>query len=343
MTGKKERNLQIDGVRLLFILAVVFYHYTRRFTEQYGVSTIDFPGLDKLGAVAVGGFFILAGYFLMPRKTDGFRLRDYYLKRFIRLFPAYFLCITLIYISVHIFGLPGREVSFQDYLLNIPFLNGVVGKPYVDGAHWFMTYIIIFTILAGIITKLKIPAKVYLPVWLLMQITFKVVLVNVGSNFWLKQGYKMIGGDYVVYIVAGIALAQIMKEGLSQKCKNMFGAIMLVALGELIFIKSFIFALATLVVFVIIILAIFKKLAVLEKIKFLGKLGESSYILYLIHQNIGYQIILALVGFFGPQYAIWYGLGAMLSMMGISYVIHKLYEAPLQQKCLKLCLIGINK
>lgn len=52
--------------------------------------------------------------------------------------------------------------TWADCILNLTFINGFMGSPYVDGAHWYLTTFISFTIISGIGKKLKIEKNHFL-------------------------------------------------------------------------------------------------------------------------------------------------------------------------------------
>lgn len=323
----RKRNYQIDALRAILILIIVFFHYTYRFSGLFHINTLNFFSLAEWGSIGVAGFFIISGYFLKPSNIKRFSMREYLKNRLLRLYPAYILAIIIIYLSVTIFGLSGRSVSFLDFILNIPLLNGFIGAPYVDGAHWYITYLAIFSIIFAIVSKTKIKPLYYLPTWLLL----KNFLLLLSMNFsFLSPAYKFIGGDYVEYIVIGLSLAEILRFNAKDiKQKIFYILIISMSIIQSFFLTSPIIAIGTIIVLGVFILTIKEKLAILEKIKFFTILGESSYCIYLFHQNIGYQIILALLSLTHDQHIVPIIFTTMLIMISASIAIHYLYEAPI--------------
>lgn len=278
----------------------------------------------------MGAFFIISGFFLLPKKTEQFKIKQFLIKKILRLYPSYFLCITLTFISVSLFGLNGRETNFLDYILNACFINGFIGVNYVDGAHWYITYLIIFYVIISIVLKFSIKSKIFLPGWIITKDTLKVATHNFPV---VSPLYKIIGGDYVEFIVIGITLSELIESyNIDNRVKNLwiYYAVMVLSVIQIIFTNGITTGVFIILFLIIFILAIHKKLTILERIKLLYILGTISYVLYLLHQNIGYQIILGTCNRFGTNYIGFYIIITILVICVISYMINKYYEKNIQ-------------
>lgn len=185
-----KKNQQIDILRGILAIFIILYHYTYRFTELYGIKTIEIPLLDKLGLIGVGGFFIITGFFIIPSNCENFNFFYFLKKKILRIYPSYLLCLTIIFISVSIFGLPGRETTILDYFLNITMINGVIHTDYVDGAHWYLTYLIIFYVILGIFLASKKNFDFLIFIWLSIKIILKCILFRIPD---ISAIYRLVG------------------------------------------------------------------------------------------------------------------------------------------------------
>lgn len=90
--------IQLDGLRAFAISAVIVAHYTTIFPKPYGQKFNDF-----FGAFGVTLFFVLSGFLIIrilidnkeSAQTNAFILRQFYIRRFLRIFPLYYLAILV--------------------------------------------------------------------------------------------------------------------------------------------------------------------------------------------------------------------------------------------------------
>lgn len=331
-----EKNKRIEVLRGILVLMIVFFHYTYRFSEIYNIETIDFFSLKYWGTIGVGCFFIITGYFLLPKTFESYSCKKFIFKKISRLYPAYILCMTLTFISVQIWGLEGRETNFFDYLLNVIMLNGFINTKYVDGAHWYLTYLLIFYIILGIVLKYTKNSKVYLTVWLIVKDIMKVLTIIFHD---LSPLYMLIGGNYVEYIIIGIALKEFLKkysdekESFNKLIKKQFIYIILIVVSIL---QIGVLENIPVMIGIILFICLFVYWGILKKDdkqiskhNFLYFIGGISYIIYLIHQNIGYQMLLGIFNATGDISLIYIVIVAII-IISISFILECFFEKPIQ-------------
>lgn len=107
----------LDGLRAIAIILVLFRHAIRPFADA-GHSTLTFLGYDLLipmanGWVGVDLFFVLSGFLVThhllkrsPREITGQDVREYLIRRFLRIVPAYYAVVFLIVLG----WVPGYSV-----------------------------------------------------------------------------------------------------------------------------------------------------------------------------------------------------------------------------------------
>lgn len=110
----------IQGLRALAVLSVVVYH----------ISPFHLPG----GFIGVDIFFVISGYLIMGQiyskvQKSAFSFSDFYVKRFKRLFPAYFATVALSSIFAFYYFLPGE---FSKYAWSL-----VASCLYVSNFYFF--------------------------------------------------------------------------------------------------------------------------------------------------------------------------------------------------------------
>jgi len=305
------RNRNIDVLRGILTIMIMFYHYTFRFSEIYGYETINFWSLKDWGSIGVGCFFIITGYFLLPKNSIKNINFSWLKRKILRLFPQFFLAISLTFILVRLIGLPGREVTFFQYLLNIPFINGFINTPYVDGAHWYLTYLIIFYFLIYLVSYFSKKMDIF-NIWpvriiLIVNLIFKIIKI--------PFIYKILGGDYLAFILIGICLKNNFKN--NKVYFELFIYLLLIYFNFGMTIFGFI------LIFILIFIFFTNKKTNFSKNNLLYFIGEISYVVYLLHQNLGYLILFHLMELNNiGQYYLIYLLLTIVIIIAISKFIY---------------------
>ena len=308
--------MQIEGLRGISIIIVVVYHFFCRYFQLF--CDDDVAVLHYFGTIGVGFFILISGYYLIPVKKEErqFCFFDFIRKKVIRLWPLYFISVTIIFIVLQIWQLPGRETGLLDYCLNITLLNGYIGTPYVDGAHWYMTTLFALILIIGLARKLHIAHH---PIFYLGWMAAVLILHFVGWN----QLCTDVGGGYVGYVSIAYGMKCIANNNSKMKrlscvCCALGGA------GAVYFIIGKIPAVELIVIVPIVYLCLNTKLAVLE-FRVFGFIGKISYALYLIHQNIGYLIILSFMKI-NNQYEALYGIFALIVSFVLAVAVNSMNE-----------------
>ncbi|WP_423409248.1 acyltransferase family protein [Heyndrickxia sp. MSNUG] len=135
----KERFYELDALRGLSALAVLFFHYTYFYEQSYGHVKNDYFLSFKYGSYGVHLFFMISGFVIFMTLINTKGLTDFIFKRIARLYPAYVFSVTLTYTFIVFIGLEGMNISFKDYLFNLTMFQSVIpgiGINLVDGSYW---------------------------------------------------------------------------------------------------------------------------------------------------------------------------------------------------------------
>jgi peptidoglycan/LPS O-acetylase OafA/YrhL len=133
-----KRLLELDALRGIAALMVVFYHYFYHYNELYGHQSIP-VSWSFVGRLGVALFFIISGFVIFWTLSRTEKPLDFIVSRFSRLYPVYWFTIALSFLAVFCFGLPGREVSLRDAALNTLMFHEYLHVPHVDGVYWSLT------------------------------------------------------------------------------------------------------------------------------------------------------------------------------------------------------------
>lgn len=136
----------LDLLRLIAVLGVAFYHYGFRGPDIGGVTQIAAPqsaGFAMYGYLGVPVFFIISG-FVIAYSAEGRTATGFAIARFSRIYPTFVVCMTFTCLTVLILGPPHFNVTFTQWAANL-----VIGAPafrqhYMDTAYWSLVIEVTF-------------------------------------------------------------------------------------------------------------------------------------------------------------------------------------------------------
>lgn len=278
----KKRLLELDALRGIAALMVVFYHYFYHYNAMYGHENIpvDWSYIGRLG---VGLFFIVSGFVIFWTLNRTERPLDFIVFRFARLYPAYWCALIISFVLVSYFGLPGREVSLNAAVLNTLMFHEYLKIPHVDGVYWTLTIELTFyfwMFVLYLIRKLDKIEWIFAPL-ILVSMAHSSGLVNIPDNL-----YNFLILRYLPLFTAGISFYKIVHNDKSKITTS----VLFLSLFSTIAIYSFNYFIVFSVFYLIFFLAVSGHMKFLAIRPFVF-MGGISYSLYLLHQNIGYIII----------------------------------------------------
>jgi len=325
MSGPK-RLLELDALRGIAALSVALFHYTTHY--EYGQSEklwFYFP----YGIYGINLFFLISGFVIfltLQRVNKGL---DFVVARFSRLYPAYWTAGAITFLVVLLAGLPGREVSLKDALVNITMLEYWFHVAYVDGSYWTLSYELAFYLIMLIffLTRLLNRIEIIAVIWLSI-----IVIINVIERYYGIDLPEVIKVTFLLnfgnLFIAGIMFYKIKNKRSSLLTHIIIASCLLIDplfyrmfrhIPEAIIISGF---------FIIFYLFAYDKLSIIIK-KPLLFLGAVSYPLYLIHGNVGFVIMRNLYRTnLNPQVIILITVAIVVIM---AWVIHITVENPLMK------------
>ncbi|MDE6744267.1 MAG: acyltransferase, partial [Lachnospiraceae bacterium] len=165
---KKERILYLDLVRILSFIMVTMYHFTVA-AEVFGVNAkleVYKSVSHILAPLALSAFFMVSGAALIFQYLDKISLKDFYKKRFLGIFPLFWLAYLLAFLDYfyQTGGMP--EAPKVNFLLTIigmdGYLNDYLPTFYLLG-EWFLGMIIMLYLLFPLYRKIMLKCKYILP------------------------------------------------------------------------------------------------------------------------------------------------------------------------------------
>lgn len=320
------RIKELDGLRGLAAFSVVLFHYTNK-SNSYSEDVLFF----EYGHFGVELFFIISGFVISLTLNRKKNFLHFWKARFYRLFPIYWVCMILTFLTTSFIGLDYMKRSFEEFLLNLPMVSRFLNVKFIDGAYWSLQYELFFYLIIAVIYYV-FSKKLKNILFIFGFLTSIELLINVFdiNNLITDYGgiistlyYRMYGIltlEYIHLFTIGIALYALVLE--KKKWAWYFIAYG-VLVSMFIALEDFI---ATSVIMLIIASALWLKLSIWRNSIMLW-LGSISYVLYLLHMFIGRSIIEELINRDITSY-ISIAIGILL-ILGLSTVVHEYVEKPM--------------
>jgi peptidoglycan/LPS O-acetylase OafA/YrhL len=277
----KTRVLELDVIRAVAVLMVIIFHYTARFDELYGPFAHNITWF-KHGGVHL--FFIFSGYLIYSSLLSSRNEIEFISKRILRLYPSYWACLIISFIIISYVGLPSREVSFLDFILNFTMLQYLWGGNSVDGVYWSLFYQLAFYFFMAVSFRL-IKSKylhVFFLCWLVLFIFNSAVMPDWGIEILFSLHYSMLflGGIYFNRLNKAKSWINIIMPFITFICFILF------AQEPLDFTQIAIIGVSYLLIYTY----AFQQLN-LSLLAPIALLAPISFEWYLLHQNIGYIML----------------------------------------------------
>jgi peptidoglycan/LPS O-acetylase OafA/YrhL len=290
------RLAAIDSLRGIAALMVVLFHYTSRFSVVH-------PGFDSTslyvpwGHYGVNLFFGISGFVIFMTLQRTTRPADFLVSRFSRLFPAYWVAIFVTLALTHLLNYPGA-VGLGTAIANLPMVHGFFDVPHVDGVYWTLEVELVFYAWMLLLYMLKKLDRVYLV--MAAALTLRWIYFVAQKQFGIDLPFVVVRWlilPYLPWFVIGIAAYALHQlRGKAQRASGVW-ALLIYALLTIAVTEKWAPSMGpqpgwvACLSFISIYLAASGYLRFLE-LRALVWLGAISYPLYLLHENIGWALML---------------------------------------------------
>lgn len=285
-----HRLIEIDALRGIAAMSVVLFHYTTQFKKIYspaGWTNFEFTH----GHLGVNLFFIISGFVIFMTLERTKVPMDFVVSRFSRLYPAYWFSVACTFAITHWLGLPGKLVDAGTALANGLMFHGFFKVPHVDGVYWTLEVELLFY--AGMLFLFSIGRLRYV----FHAAMLLLVLRWIYLFFELKYGIDL---PFIVlrvfilrnlpWFILGLAVYTHTQPKLAELTRTAMLASVL-AVGTIAAVEGLPMAGVALVLWGVVLLAARGRLSFL-RLPLVAWLGSISYPLYLLHENIGWSLLL---------------------------------------------------
>ena len=159
-----SRYKHIDSLRGLAVLLVVWLHVSEVYinlsssVKNNGTLLYDFAWYINFGRIGVVIFFAISGFVLL-KSIRGNRIngiKEFLIKRFFRLYPAFWLSV---FMGAYVMQLFGHNMSFEKIIANMTMLPQMFNQEMVLGLYWTLEVELIFYFVGLILFLLKSSQK----------------------------------------------------------------------------------------------------------------------------------------------------------------------------------------
>jgi peptidoglycan/LPS O-acetylase OafA/YrhL len=294
---KIERYANVDGLRLLCALAVLFFHYGYRGSlEGLYQPLLPWVGISdpmKYGHIGVHVFFCISG-FVIAYSAAGRSAFRFATARFARIYPTFVLCLTILFGARMMWGGPELPTNLAQYAAGFAILPKVFGQDFLSGVYWSIVVEVLFyawvfaLMVSGLFPRFSLQI---IAVWLLLSAANELLLGHAGLRMVLMT-------EFAPYFAFGMLLQRVQVARLSWPVAGLIAAavglgvsVLLretddiraayhIAMSDTISVALLLAGLAALV------WAVEVRRPILP-VAFLAWAGGISYPLYLLHEGLG--------------------------------------------------------
>lgn len=296
MARDDTRLVEVDALRGVAALAVVLFHYTTQFGRQFSPSQATSLAFDH-GHYGVNLFFIISGFVIFLTLARTRTAMDFVVSRFSRLYPAYWMAVALTFAITHLLGLPGKLVDAGSALLNLLMFHGLFRVPHVDGVYWTLEVELLFyagmlgLFVSGRLHQVFVAALALLGlrwVYFVAARAFDIDLPFIGARLLILP--------FLPWFVLGLAVYTFTRGAGDAGLRRQASIAAAAALLTLAVTDAHpAMALLGATLGTLVLLAAKGRLPLLRLLPLVW-LGRISYSLYLLHENIGWAVMLRLTG-----------------------------------------------
>jgi peptidoglycan/LPS O-acetylase OafA/YrhL len=217
-TSSRKRIDYLDLLRVLAITGVIAFHFLFSAISRGRTPNVTFSPISdwaRYGYLGVELFFMITG-FVIVQSVANLNFTEFLKKRFVRLYPMYWIALLLIFI-ISTFGIWGRRGPLAETLYyNLTMFPTAFNQPWMDSAHWFMEKQLQFYLVVAAILLLKAGKQIEnIFIWWALVGCFWDLLNFDSFGIWYCSGFfGLIAGGAIINTVRMNGFSQFRIAGL---------------------------------------------------------------------------------------------------------------------------------
>lgn len=335
MNSRGNRIDYIDLLRVLALGAVISFHYFFNGISKGTVTSVSltpFADLAKYGYLGVELFFLISGFVILY-STNRSPI-NFLKKRFLRLYPMYWLALIFIFAVTSLPWWENRGPSFGKFLLNLTMIPTAFGGTWVDDAHWFLLRELQFYLFIVVVMALGFAKRLpqIFPVWAIILCIWNLLNLPRFEIWYLSGYFALLSGGAIIYCIREWGWSLMRALGLlgAYICAmdtRMAKAQWLSSHRNADYSALTIGIIVT-ALFLLLLLTLNKKVSSIN-VKWAGIAGAITYPLFLIHGRVGLLTVQNLAND-SNKYVV-YTL-TLLILIGVAYLLLKLEKKVLNMR-----------
>lgn len=201
----KDRLSFLDSIRGIAALAVLLEHAGERISPHARDISHHFFSFGKFGVTA---FFLTSGFVIPFTLERGDSLRRFWISRFFRLYPLYWLSLCLV-LGSYLLGItsavtPGFPAHFlRNSLINVTMFQQFLGIPNAEGLYYTLGMEMAFYIFVSVLFVRRFHHRSLQIAW-----TAAISLALLGTlvPLFLRRRIPMAGLFYFLCLLVGTAI-----------------------------------------------------------------------------------------------------------------------------------------
>ncbi|MCC6286902.1 MAG: acyltransferase [Chitinophagaceae bacterium] len=314
--------MEIDGLRGVAAILVLISHYTWAYDRYFNLleeHAFHFP----YGDIGVEIFFIISGFVIFMTITKVKTIKEFFINRFSRLYPTYWLCMLITLCVITLLPVPKLgHYTVKEILTNLTMMSGLINVRYIDQVYWSLEIELFFYAIMAVIFYCRGLKDIdyIVIVWLLLS------AVSVFMNFpGEKYVRKILILNWAPLFITGIAIYKVkLKEATILNHITILVAFIIYSYNvhekyPFDIIPNILITIAYLVFYIYAL----KGMPFLKN-RVLLFFGTISYALYLLHNVVGYAILYRIRDYIHNQFL--YCIFTAFITTFLAYIVTKYFD-----------------